>query len=1270
MPRIARLLRYRLILLAFFLSSPLFAQDDRLEPINARQRVVLKGSIRPQAQPLNDQGPLAADAQVNGIILMLKPSVEQQAALERLLTDQQDVSSPDYQHWLTPMQYADRFGLSNSDMGRITAWLKDQGLSIGHVAQGRNWVLLSGTARQVQATFGSEIHRYLVGGELHYANSTEPSIPAVLAPLVQTIMGLDDFHMKPALRRLRPVVQVPKPDETFNGTHYLAPGDIGVIYDVSPLYAKSITGSGQKIAVMGQTNVDLTDIETFRSDFGLPVNNPQMILVPGSANPGITADQAEADLDLEWSGAIAPNASILFVYSTDVVNSTMYAIDQALAPVISYSYGGCEQEVSGTSASAANAFRSLAQQANSQGMTWLASSGDQGAAACDSGKIPANKGLAVNLPASVPEVTGVGGTEFSEGSGKYWNSTNSANGTSALSYIPEMAWNDTLTTGSLSATGGGMSIFFSKPAWQTGPGVVPDNVRDVPDISFAAASQHDPYIVFTGGSIGYFGGTSVATPVFAGVLALLNQYIVSNGGKAGLGNINPILYNLAQNTPGIFHDITVGTNDVPCQTGTVDCTGGFMGYATTVGYDLPSGLGSADAYNLVTEWTSRPTTGTTTTVTANPGNIMITASTTLAATVKAASGTTTPTGAVSFSAGSTSLGTVNLSSTGGTATASASVPGILLGIGTNSIKATYSGSSSFSSSSGSTASPVTVTVPTSSSAAIPSAVPDPVYQQQPDANGNSWFVTLRLSEIAGVATSFNNLTINGQDYSSSIGSLFGGRALPAHGTLSGSLALGVGLQVPGNVVFVFSGADLSGVTWSEQITVPFYGPQLSAAMALSSSPGTEILNPKGDPNCDPEHPYYQELNLQELNGHEVYLTRFLAAGNDDSSSIQYWFNSWRLAPLGSLQADICWNLAAPPPQTFNYEVDGIDDEGNTVKTTLAVVFQGAGANVGGLSASKSSLPLSLSPGQSTATTLTVYAPLGQPWTLSVFPSNQDTRWLQVSPLSGSGTTTVNVTASASAFNNGAYTATLVLQSENTIPQFANVPVSLVIGGSTAVEINGVANGAAFNQTFAPGMILSVFGANLTNSPTALYAPGVPLPFGLGGTSATVNGVPAPFYYASPTQLNIQIPYETPEGTALLAVINNGQVATYTFEISDTAPGIFVGSANSLVPVASATRGQVLSLFMTGEGDVSPPIVTGATPLRTTPVNQLPSPRNTFSMKVAGLAVTPLFIGVPYGLVGETQVNFAVPANAPLGLQNVVVTVGGNSSVAAQIDVTQ
>ena len=202
------------------------------------------------------------------------------------------------------------------------------------------------------------------------------------------------------------------------------------------------------------------------------------------------------------------------------------------------------------------------------------------------------------LPASVPEVTGVGGTTFSEGIGGYWASSNGEYGYSALSYIPEVGWNDTSSVGHLSASGGGMSTLYKRPAWQTAPGVQALNVRFVPDVSMSASEQHDPYLVVEGGTVLEIGGTSAATPVFAGIMLLLNQYLGTNG----LGNINPELYSLASTASGVFHDITSGSNLVPCVAGTNGCIGGYLGYAAGPGYDMVTGLGSVDAYNLALAW--------------------------------------------------------------------------------------------------------------------------------------------------------------------------------------------------------------------------------------------------------------------------------------------------------------------------------------------------------------------------------------------------------------------------------------------------------------------------------------------------------------------------------------------------------------------------------------------------------------------------------------------------------------------------------------------
>ena len=308
--------------------------------------------------------------------------------------------------------------------------------------------------------------------------------------------------------------------------HYLAPDDLQTIYDLKPLYNSGINGTGQKIAIMGQTDIIPKDIATFRSLSGLPAAAPQTMLVPGSSDPGILPnDVQEGSLDVEWSGATAPNAAILYVYSTNVFGSLEYAIEQNLAPVMSISYGNCEEA---WTAGQVNSFVMLTEQANAQGITIVAPSGDGGPADCDyhTNTRPAVQGLTVELPASLPYVTGVGGTEFLEGNGSYWNSTNNPSSGSALSYIPEVAWYDQISN-TVEAGGGGASKLFSKPIWQTGTGVPADGARDVPDIALNASQAHDGYLVCvqsscangfaqSNGNYTVFGGTSFGAPDLRG----------------------------------------------------------------------------------------------------------------------------------------------------------------------------------------------------------------------------------------------------------------------------------------------------------------------------------------------------------------------------------------------------------------------------------------------------------------------------------------------------------------------------------------------------------------------------------------------------------------------------------------------------------------------------------------------------------------------------------------------------------------------------------
>jgi subtilase family serine protease len=799
------------------LASVLPAQQDRIAAsIDGRYSIAVAGSIPPLAQSKYDRGPVENNFQLGRITLMLRPSAAQQTALEELLAEQQDAASPHYHAWLTPESYADQFGISAADLDKVAAWLRSQGFAVQYTARGRDFISFSGTAGQVQAALHTEIHHYRIGTETHFANATDLSLPAAIAPLVTNVLGLHDFHPKaPRIRAL--------PNYTSSdGSHYLAPDDLATIYHLSPLYSYGYMGAGQNIAIVGQSDIDASDIASFRSIWGLPPTTIRM--VPTGAYPGVTGDEVEADLDLEWAGAVARLANLIYVYSDDVGYSAYYAIDNNLAPVITESYGLCEFQVA-SSRMGLGDFETEAQKGNAMGITWLASSGDSGAAACDYDVATATQGLAVSLPASVPEITAVGGTEFNQGSLTYWSSANGPFGGSALSYIPETAWNDTAASealgGTIAASGGGASSIYKKPAWQSGPGVPNDGARDVPDVSLDASNMNDPYIVISDGEGILVGGTSVAAPVFAGMVALLNQYLVQNQAqsKSGLGNINPKLYGMAAgDASGIFHDVTTGNNIVPCQVGTPDCSGGEFGYTAGAGYDLVTGLGSVDAYNLITAWDGIPVTATTTALTASPATILAGGSTVLTATVKAVSGAASPTGSVSFTLGSNAVGTATLSGSEGTATASLTIFGGQLTAANNTVQAYYAGSPTFSSSSA--AATVTLGAPAATSAVTASVTPNPVYRQAPDANGATFVFTIQLSETAGVATTVTGLSLNGTSYAGSIADFFGSAALAAHGTLSASMKA-ANIAVPSSVPMVFTGRDASGATWTRQITVPF-----------------------------------------------------------------------------------------------------------------------------------------------------------------------------------------------------------------------------------------------------------------------------------------------------------------------------------------------------------------------------------------------------------------------------------------------------------------
>ena len=690
-------------------------------------RTMLPRSTHPFARPELDQGRLDPATQLRSVSLVFQPSPQQKAERDARLAAVQDPSSPLYHRWLTPEQYAARFGASPAAIARVGAWLQTQGFEVEAPSRTATQLFFTGPVAQVEQAFRTEMHWYLVNGERHFAMAKAPSIPSELADVIQGLHGFHSFRPH-APRHALHHDAADALDYKLGSRPSLGPADFAATYDVSPLYAAGIDGTGMNVAIAGQTTIPAKDFTGFRSTFGLSATQPVNILVPGSGNPILSdADVGEADIDTQWSGGVAKNATVQYVYTGDnpsysVTDAYAYVVNQGLeiAPVVSISYGGCEM---GLSMADADASGEVAAAGNLMGLTLLAASGDSGGAGCDQGSV-GTSGLQVNMPASLPGVTGVGGSEFPESvltNAAFWSNDLAVAYPVSGGVSLETAWNDS-SSQQIGAGGGGKSIVFPKPFYQQT--LTPaDGARDVPDVSLTASDYHAAYVVFDStdfGSkgLGAFGGTSCSSPSFAGIMTLVNQAIVKAGGPAGLGNINPMLYALSQSAPAAFHDIVTGNNIVACQQGTPDCpsTAPYQyGYSAGPGYDLATGLGSIDANNLVDAWMGL--TPTSTTLVASATSTTVGTPVTLTATV-ASTGTASmagdtvsftfetyaPTGAGNAADGPDGgvaddawlLGTVNVTpTTAGNATATLSIaipPGY---DGNADVVAMYSGDKSY-----------------------------------------------------------------------------------------------------------------------------------------------------------------------------------------------------------------------------------------------------------------------------------------------------------------------------------------------------------------------------------------------------------------------------------------------------------------------------------------------------------------------------------------------------------------------------------------------
>ena len=707
--------------------------------VDNSELTTVRGSTHPAVRNAMDNGRLAPTEPMGDLILVLKRSSAQQAALESFNTAQYDAGSPDYHHWLTPAQFGAAFGVADSDLQTVIDWLQSQGFTIDEVPPSQTSIRFSGNVSQVEAAFHTEMHSIVAGGETHIANVTDIGIPTALSPVVVGVKALHNFFPKPMHHTVSPLRRnssgewmplsgpgkLPRPNEPgefsraprnpaaqptpspeYNpgdGYELIVPYDMATIYNYKSLWTASapINGTGQTVALAGTSNIVLSDVATFRSATGLPPNVPRVIVTnsdPGTIN--LLDDRFENTLDVEWSGAVAPGASIVLVTSSQTSQtsdalyaSESYIINNNVAKIMSVSYGECEL---GMGTAGNQEYANLWQQAYTQGIAVFVSSGDSVAAVCDDGyynpsaDYAAEFGLTVSGMTSTPYNVSVGGTDFNSTSASWAGANSSTNMSNATGYIAEVPWNDTVTNpiaiGSLNSQQGvnynaekwanwllkndGISSGFyeelippvggsggisscttsdgntpsscgggyAKPGWQTGvTGIVSSDKRTVPDVSFFASNGFlgAIYLICDTQPPGFsspiacsypanaldmaVGGTSVSSPVMAGVMALINQ-------RAGTtqGNPNAALYGLAaKQTYGncsaesttnssscYFNDIDTGTIAAPCFGGTANCTpqttgdtlGILPGYAATTGYDKATGLGSLNVANVVNGW--------------------------------------------------------------------------------------------------------------------------------------------------------------------------------------------------------------------------------------------------------------------------------------------------------------------------------------------------------------------------------------------------------------------------------------------------------------------------------------------------------------------------------------------------------------------------------------------------------------------------------------------------------------------------------------------
>ena len=670
------------------------------QKIDESKLVTLHGSVHPLAQARDDRGAVPDSFAAERLILMLNRPPEREAALAQFLKDVNARGSASFHQWLTPEQFGQRFGVADADLATASAWLSSHGFRVARVTKSKALIEFSGNAGQVRGAFHTEIHQYAVAGASHYANASEIKIPAALTGLVRGLAPMNNFRATPdvkvqgaahyARRTGRTTTEWTAPNQYGTANPYeftVTPEDFATQYDLAPLYQAGVKGAGQTIGIINESNIDLGLVQGYQSLFGVAGNTPEVVI--DGDDPGDVPDvDVEAYLDVELSGAVAPQAAVNLYISNGseledpLALAAIRAIEDNQASVLSVSFGQCEYYLG----NAGNQlWAGLWEQAAAQGQTVVVSAGDSGS------QCNFQTGWVSGL-ASTPWNVAVGGTDFyysdyaSGGSSatSFWNLTNDANLGSLKAPLTEQPWNDPLGLDvigngiernefgaggggasdciTVSATTGACLSGYAKPSWQSGPGVPPDKVRDLPDVSLFASNGANlsayGICAYAGecatgsgddAAVLLVGGTSASAPAMAGIMALVDQKY----GRQGQANYT--LYALAQQSPAVFHDIILGSNSEVCgSAASAECVlqaNGFNGtpeFPAGPNYDMATGLGSVDANALVTHWNSITFQATATLMKLSSDSVTHGTPITLTAQVTPVSGSGTPSGDVAI----------------------------------------------------------------------------------------------------------------------------------------------------------------------------------------------------------------------------------------------------------------------------------------------------------------------------------------------------------------------------------------------------------------------------------------------------------------------------------------------------------------------------------------------------------------------------------------------------------------------------------------------